>query len=316
MKLDKMIQTYVSFKRSMGMHFHSEDCLLRAFCRAVGGAELDISDVKPAPVQAFLDGKGRVTAVWGLKFRVLRSFYRFVISRGFATNSPLPTSLPQLPPPFVPYIYSTEELRLLLAATDVLQAPESPLQARTVRTLLLLLYGTAMRIGEALSLTLHDVDLAQAVLTVRNTKFFKARLVPIGPKLTHELTIYEDRRRQLPLPHGNASPFFATRTGHRFPYQRAITLFQRVRRQAGIQREARASYPPRLHDIRHTSATHRLIARYRAGANVQKFLPQLATYLGHADISSTQLYLTMTPELLREAGARFEQYAQPEVRHE
>src|SRR3989442_14103753 len=77
MKLAKVIQTYVAFKRSMGMHFHSEDCLLRAFCRAVGGVEVDISNVKPAAVQAFLKGKGPVTAVWGLKFRVLRSFYRF-----------------------------------------------------------------------------------------------------------------------------------------------------------------------------------------------------------------------------------------------
>src|SRR5438445_9295026 len=82
MKLAKVIQSYVTFKRSMGMHFHSEDCLLRAFCRAVGGIELDISNVKPAAVQAFLDGKGPVTAVWGLKFRILRSFYRFAISRG------------------------------------------------------------------------------------------------------------------------------------------------------------------------------------------------------------------------------------------
>ena len=314
MKLAKVIQTYVTFKRSMGMHFHSEDCLLRAFCRAVG--DVDISHVKPAAVQAFLDGKGPVTAVWGLKFRVLRSFYRFAISRGFATHSPLPTSLPQLPPPFVPYIYSTEELRRLVAATHVIEAPESPLQARTVRTLLLLLYGTAMRIGEALSLTLNDVDLAQAVVTVRNAKFFKARLVPIGPKLTQELSLYEDRRRQLSLPDGDASSFFATRTGHRFRYQYAITLFQRVRRQAEIHREAGASYPPRLHDIRHTSATHRLIAWYRAGADVQKLLPQLATYLGHADISSTQLYLSMTPELLREAGTRFERYAKPEMRYE
>ncbi len=247
MKLAKVIQTYVTFKRSMGMHFHSEDCLLRAFCRAAGG--VDISNVTPAAVQAFLDGKGPVTAVWGLKFRVLRSFYRFAISRGFATHSPLPTSLPQLPPPFVPFIYSSED-------------------------------------------------------------------IPIGPKLTHELSLYEDRRRQLSLPDGDASSFFATRTGHRFRYQYAITLFQRVRRQAEIHREAGASYPPRLHDIRHTSATHRLIAWYRAGADVQKLLPQLATYLGHADISSTQLYLSMTPELLREAGTRFEQYAKPEMSYE
>src|SRR5437870_11602880 len=102
MKLAKVIQTYVKFKRSMGMHFHSEDCLLRAFCRAVGDAKVDISGVTPAATQAFLDGKGPVTAVWGLKFRDRRSFYRFAVSRRFATNYPLPPALPPFPPPLAP----------------------------------------------------------------------------------------------------------------------------------------------------------------------------------------------------------------------
>ena len=60
---------------------------------------------------------------------------------------------------------------------------------------------------------------------------------------------------------------------------------------------------------------HRLIAWYRAGADVQRLLPQSATYLGHVDVASTQRYLTMTAELLNEASLRFERYAQPEVRH-
>ena len=76
-----------------------------------------------------------------------------------------------------------------------------------------------------------------------------------------------------------------------------------------------ARYQPRIHDIRHTAAVHRVIAWYRAGANVQKLLPQLATYFGHVDISSTQCYLSMTSELLQEASLRFERYAQPQVCH-
>jgi len=314
MKLAELINTYVTFKRSMGMRFHSEDCLLRAFCRAMG--EVDVSEVKPEHVLAFIAGKGPVTAFWNLKFKVLRSFYRFAVSRGFTATCPLPANLPKFPPPFEPYIYSTEELRRLLAATDGLQAPESPLQALTFRTLLLLLYGTAMRIGEALSLTLHDVDLSNGLVTVRDAKFFKTRLVPMGPKLIKEIATYASKRRQLPLPHGDASSFFATRTGNPLVYENAITLFQRVRRQANIKRESSASYPPRLHDIRHTAVVHRLIAWYKAGADVQRLLPQLATYLGHKDLASTQHYLSMTPELLHEASERFERYAQPEIRHE
>ena len=102
------------------------------------------------------------------------------------------------------------------------------------RTLLILLYSGGLRIGEALSLTLQDVDLAERVITVRNTKFFKTRLVPIGPKLTRELAAHIQRRRQLPLPAGEDSPLFTTRTGKRWSYQHVIRLFQHVRRAAGI----------------------------------------------------------------------------------
>ena len=203
----------------------------------------------------------------------------------------------------------------MLAATDSLQTPLSPLLALTMRSLLLLLYGTGMRIGEALSLTLQDVDLENQVLTVRDSKFFKTRLVPIGPRLTTVLSDYLARRRQLPLPAGKDSPFLATRTGIRLDYKRVNKLFCRLRKVAQIRREASARYQPRIHDIRHAAAVHRVIAWYRAGANVQQLLPQLATYLGHVDVASTQRYLSMTAELLHEASVRFERYAQPEVHH-
>jgi site-specific recombinase XerD len=317
MKLIKAITTYVTFKRSLGLHFASDDRQLRRFCRAVGGADVNMGGVTLAVVLAYLDGKGPVTATWGLKFHTLDRFYRFAISRGFTADSPLPTDLPQLPPPFVPYIYSTEELRRLIAATEVLATPKSPLRALTFRTLLLLLYGSAIRIGEALSLTLNDVDLEQAILTVRNTKFYKSRIVPTGPNLTEVLSTYATRRRRLPLPNGDAaSTFFASSTGNHLRYEAVVTPFQRVRRAAAIRREATASYQPRLHDIRHTSCVHRLVFWYRTGRDVQKLLPRLSTYLGHRDLSSTQIYLTITPELMREASARFERYVHPEMCHD
>ena len=86
------------------------------------------------------------------------------------------------------------------------------------------------------------------------------------------------------------------------------SAFRRLRIQAGVQRNDGARYQPRLHDLRHAGAVHRLVAWYRSGADLQRLLPQLATYLGHIDLSSTQRYLTLTPELLREASMRFERY--------
>ena len=189
------------------------------------------------------------------------------------------------------------------------------MQPSTFRVLLLLLYGTGMRVGEALRLSLRDADLHSRVLTIRDTKFFKSRLVPLGPRLTGELVAYLKRRSTLPTPRLEDSAFFSSSTGRAIPYQHVITLFQRVRTAAGIRRDEGSSYPPRLHDLRHTAAVHRIIAWYRDGTDVQHLLPQLATYLGHKDLRGTQHYLSMTPELLEQAGIRFESYADPEGRH-
>jgi integrase/recombinase XerD len=313
MKLHALVEAYIDYKQSLGMRFRSQAAVLRAFKRAMG--DIALAEVKPESVLAFIAGTGPITARWRENHRVLGGFYRYAIGRGFTTVPPLPTDIPRPPTPLTPYIYTVEELKRLLAATEMLQTPLSPLLASTMRTLLLLLYGTGMRVGEALSLTLADVDLEDRVLRVRDAKFFKTRLVPIGPRLTTVLSDYRSERRRLPLLAGEASAFLATRTGLRLDYKRVSKLFGRLRQAAGIGREATARYQPRIHDLRHSAAVHRVIAWYRAGADVQRLLPQLATYLGHVDVASTQRYLTMTAELLNEASLRFERYAQPEVRH-
>jgi site-specific recombinase XerD len=200
-------------------------------------------------------------------------------------------------------------LQRLLDATAVVASPCSRLQAQTYRTLLLLLYGAALRVSEAINLTLRDVDLDTHVLTVRNTKFYKTRLVPIGQNLTSALSMYAAQRRTLALPQGEVSALLCTRTGNRLQYPEVITLFQRIRAAAGISCPTGERRPPRLHDLRHTAAAHRVLAWYRQGKDVQQLLPYLATYLGHVNISSTQRYLQMVPELLQEASLRFARYA-------
>lgn len=157
-----------------------------------------------------------------------------------------------------------------------------------------------------------DIDLAERVLTVRNTKFYKTRLAPIGAQLAAALTAYYVQRSTLALPKGKDSGFLCSRSGCHLSYQHVVTLFQRIRSGAGIACPLGELRPPRRHDLRHTAAVHRVLAWYRAGKDVQQLLPYLATYLGHADIASTQRYLQMTPELLQEASLRFAVYAQCE----
>jgi len=314
MKLAQAVHDYIALKQSLGFRFHTEATILKAFCNALG--EVAIVDVGPHQVTSYLAGSGPVTRHWHRKYEALSGFYRFALGRGYVLHSPLPTTIPKRPQPFQPYIYSQEELRDILKATGEYETPRTALEEATLRTLLLLLYGAGLRIGEALALTRADVELDTALLTIREGKFYKTRLVPIGPRLTAVLRAYADDRYQRSHSNGPGATFFVTRTGNAVKRGLAERAFVRLRDIAGITREDGARYQPRLHDLRHSMAVHRLVAWYRKGADVQRLLPQLATYLGHVDVAATQRYLTMTPDLLREASQRFEHYAQPEVHHE
>jgi len=313
MKLAQVVHDYISLKQSLGSRFHTEATILKAFCNALG--EVNIVEVEPHLVNDYLSGSGPVTLFWHRKYEALSGFYRFALGRGYVLHSPLPLIVPKRPQPFQPYIYSQQELRDLLKATGEYETPRTKLEEATLRTLLLLLYGAGLRIGEALSLTGNDVNLDEALLTIRDSKFYKTRLVPIGSQLSSVLRTYADDQYQYGHSNALGALFFQTRTGTAVTRGLAERAFVRLRNIAGVVREDGARYQPRLHDLRHSMAVHRLVAWYREGANVQRLLPQLATYLGHINVASTQRYLTMTPDLLQEANKRFMYYAQQEAPH-
>ena len=178
-----------------------------------------------------------------------------------------------------------------------------------MHAIVLLLYGTGLRVGEALGLKRADVDIGNAVLTIRQAKFSKTRLVPFGHILRDSLIEYasrsQDPRRQSP----DDASFFIMRTGRPVGENTIQCCFRRLCDHAGIRRTDGARYQPRLVDLRHSFAVHRLTAWYQKGLDVQKLLPHLSVYMGHVSLASTQVYLSMTPELLGEAKTRFERYA-------
>jgi integrase/recombinase XerD len=182
------------------------------------------------------------------------------------------------------------------------------MDAETLRTSVLLLYGAGLRLGEALALNIVDVDLNQAVLIVRQTKFYKTRLVPLSHDLTQTLIAFR-RWRDQRFPTDPRAPFFCLRDGSRAHHKIVERTFRLLCVIAHVSRDGGPRRQPRLHDLRHTAAVHRLIAWYQAGVDLQQLLPRLATYLGHRNLSGTQRYLTLTPQLLREASLRFQHYA-------
>lgn len=311
MKLHRAIEKYVALKQAMGMRFHTEARMLRRFAQAMGPRTM--AKVDHDSVQAYLQGQKAVND----KFHILNQFYRFAIARGYAASSPVPLiTLKRSTDAFLPYIYTVEELRHLLTTAQVLDRQRGRLNALTFRALVTTLYGTGLRISEALRLTFADVNLSEALLIIRDSKFFKTRWVPLGPRLCTLLQTYLAHRRRWPCPSHEHSVFFSTRGGTPIGRRSCVEyVFRRLCNQAGIRRSDGASFQPRLHDLRHTFAVHRLVAWYRQGADTQHLLPSLATSLGHKNIACLQRYLTMTPELLDQASRRFERYAFSEVDH-
>ncbi len=302
MKLQGLIQQYLKNRETLGWRRCPSDGHLGAFDRFIG-ENAELLDIQPKQVEAFLKGKGDITLSWHLKYGALKSFYRWLFDRGYIDHSPLPKFVPKQPPAFVPYIYSVGELRRILQAFDEVCRSSILLESITAKTMVLTLYGCGLRRQEAINLDRTDVDFAQSLLTIRDTKFLKTRLVPFGEQLGRELKIYSRAKSD------NADgAFFVTRNGMRVDRQMIQRYFRLACVRAGVQRDDSKRFQPRLHDLRHSFAVHRLTSWYERGADVQRLLPHLSTYLGYVSIRNTQTYLTMTPALLDEANQRFERY--------
>jgi len=310
MNLQCLIERYIAFQRSLGSSFVTATNVLRAFGRA-RGARASIAGVRAEHVDTFL-GKARpVTMAWFTKLGCLRSFFQYAVSRGHIATAPLPTVMPKQPPMFLPYIYSREEIRRLLQVIES-RTLNRCLEPTTIRTMILVYYGAGLRLREAMNLARADVDLDRSVLTIRNTKFGKTRLVPVGPQLRQILVQYDGTR---PKRRPAEAPFFATQAGGSVKERTLHGNFRILCDRAGIRRTDKTRMQPRIHDLRHTFAVHRLTSWYQQGADVQRLLHHLSVYLGHTHLMCTQVYLSMTPELLREASQRFARYAGKEGRH-
>ncbi|MDE0629367.1 MAG: tyrosine-type recombinase/integrase [Bryobacterales bacterium] len=306
MTLRAATDRYLAWKRSRGEDCRTVGSILLRYSRSAGEA-LGSGDATSAHVLAFLADAPSATQR-AVRHSTLNCFYRYAIRHRLADSSPLPARSPQVPAAAPAYIYTPDDMRRLLDEIPSQTKPACRMASLTFRTLLLVLYGTGLRRSEALGLKMRDVDTGNALLTVRNAKFSKTRLVPLGPDLVRVVTDHVGWAGRCAKGNSDDPHLFTSRDGAPLRPDTVTHAFGRLRRAAGVRRNDGAYFQPRLHDFRHTFAVRRLTSWYREGADVQRLLPCLSTYLGHSSIAATQVYLTMTPELLEEAAGRFERF--------
>lgn len=210
-----------------------------------------------------------------------------------------------------PYLYTAADLQRILEAAQTFPSPLAPLRPVSLHMMVVLAICAGLRLGELARLTVGDVDLKEGTIEIRETKFFKSRRLPLARSVITVLHRYLNARRQAGAPTEPSAGLFwhHHRAG---PYSRVMiqTLLTRVLQRAGLKPASGTGRTgPRVHDLRHAFVLHRMLTWYRAGINPQPRLPFLAAYLGHKDINSTLVYLTVTQELLQEANERFRQHS-------
>ena len=296
MKLLDGVRTYVEGKRSGGADYAGGTRSLASFCRHAGN--VDLSSISERQVASFLDGPQTSPRTWRHKYNSLRNFFLFWVARSAMPALPMPPARPPVAQTFVPYIYSRAEIRLLLSTVRSSQEKDRcKIDPRTLRALLLFLYGTGALVGEARRLLREDVDLRRRLIIIRSNRFNRSRQIPIGPDLYKVLRRYHSTNHQKGKM--KAPQFFLNKEGDVLNEVTLAKAFLRLRRMTGIVRYDGARYQPRLHDLRHTFAVHRLTAWIKHGADLNRMIPALSAYIGQVGLSSTERYLSLTPERFR-----------------
>lgn len=304
------IAQFVEHKRVLGRRYESEVSALRLFDRYLVERRVDAVDaITPDVIEEFLMSRPRHRPrSFNHLLGVLHRLFEWLVARDIIARSPVRSRTRRAGAARVPVILGPDQARRLLELTARLpDASGCVLRGATYHAMFATLYGLGLRVSEACRLNVGDVD-RRHLLVIRDTKFGKDRLVPFGPRMGKMLDRYIALRRKRAPDLTDDAPLFSVHAGARLRRQRAGSVFRALLPKLGLDLPPGSS-PPRIHDLRHSFAVGTLLRWYRMGIDPGQRLLHLSTFLGHAQPESTAVYLTITAELLAEAGGRFEAFA-------
>jgi integrase/recombinase XerD len=299
--LRQALAGYLAVRRALGYKLARPEKLLGQFITYLEAAGATTITTEHALAWATLPAGD---ASWhASRMSAVRGFAAYLRTIDPSAEVPPADLIPWRPRRATPYLYSDADITALIAAAARLRFP---LRTATYQTLIGLLAVAGMRVGEAIRLDRPDADLDAGVLTIRQSKFGKSRLIPLHPTTTAALRGYLRLRDRL-HPHPSTAAVFITPAGTRLMYCNVHSTFQQLARHAGLQPRS-SSCRPRIHDLRHSFAVRSLLDAYASGQDGQARLALLSTYLGHVDPAATYWYLSAAPELLALAGQRLEHH--------
>jgi site-specific recombinase XerD len=299
---------FVLLKRRLGSQYDFEERTLADLDRYLSRAGLsEPGGVTPETIHGWLaHQKKNSEQTLHTKRRVAEQFFEYLRSLGRMEKNPARGchSIPRRTRP--PYVLSKGEIReILQRARQMPDLPFFPHRGATYEMIFATLYCLGLRVSEACRLCLSDIDLDNGLLLIRSSKFYKSRLLPVGPNYLHKLRGFV-AIHHAPLDRSPEElPLFPCRHGRQIRRGNLGRVLRNLLAQMHLEAKP-GRRGPCLHSFRHSFAVHRLVRWYRHGEDVQNKLPFLSAFLGHVDICSTQVYLQMIPELLEQVHLRFE----------
>lgn len=308
--LDPYVRDYLELQRSLGKRYEENSSVLKdldRFLQATGVSSM--SAVTATVIDGWTAGMTCSSGTRRVKVHIVRRFFEYLHRLRGVVQNPLAASLvseDRLPArAFHPFIFSQEQVAAILKQAQ--QLPKTcycQWKAETCYTMLALLYTLGLRHGEVRRLRIRDLAFDRGTLFIAETKFYKSRYVPFGPKTAACLQRFLEVRRTVLPPLQPDDPLFVTLwrapIGTHFLRSAFHSILDRLNIRGPMKQQG-----PRLHDLRHSFAVHRLLRWYRERSDVQSCLPLLSVFMGHVEVRSTEVYLTITKELLKEANDRF-----------
>jgi len=308
--LQRHVRSYVDLHQSLGKKYRTHRLVLLELDRHLQTEGVrSPRGIRGPMIQRWLAGMTCTPTVRTDKAQFARRFFDHLLGLQVVKHNPVPPSrfseARPIMPAFRPFIFTREQVSALLVRARRLPPSDSfPMRGPVCHLMLAMLYSLGLRHGEALRLRVCDIDMGQQTLFISQTKFHKSRLVPMGARLGKCMQKYLVLRLKTFPRLRDEDAVFVTCWRKPASHHALMRAFRDCLHADGVSAEA-GRRPPRLHDLRHTFAVHRLLRWYREGVDVQHRLPALATFMGHVEPASTEVYLTVTLDLLREAGGRF-----------
>lgn len=304
---------FLKYKRAQGYKYLGEEKVLRRFCEFTENYSLEEPILTHEIIQSWIAPRECEAAKSRLhRITCINQFGKYLKHIGYEVPETQPIKTWKTDS-FTPYIFSHDEIKRLFNSSDtispVTRASNMP---QILPVLIRLLYSCGLRISEAVSLHCSDVDLNQGILTIRNAKFGKDRLIPISSSLLKYLTEY----RESTIDSANDNDlFFMTLSRNMLNPENVYTWFRRILWESGISYKGKGN-GPRLHDLRHTFAVHSLQKWIQSGEDLMAMLPLLSVFMGHKSFKATSRYLRLTAEVYPDIISQVEKncaYTIPEV---